>query len=161
MLYKIFKAVKYDNYPSLLDLSDKTTKSLFSICVILSIVKFKVQVPVEGGRGGGYSKPNKFRRKLSRMNRNRKQEDDKDEGGGDVTGDKPSTSVASNFQPSTSTKQRNKGSTDRTFNELLSGGEVSDFKPFKNVINKTLIVRDRIQVFISTTFFFFNITIKD
>ena len=94
------------------------------------------------------------------MNRNRKQEDDKDEGG-DVTGDKPSTVVTSDFQPSsTSTKQKNKGSTDRTFNELLPGGDDSDFKPFKNVINKTLIVRDRIQVIISPTIFYLSRTLK-
>ena len=96
-----------------------------------------IQVP-ENNRG--YSKPNYFRRKTSRMNRNRKQDDDKD--------DQVSDGFASDKSDKTdkgSTKQRNKGSTDRTFNDLFPGfaGDGIDQKTRNaNNFNRTTI-RDR------------------
>ena len=96
------------------------------------------------------------------MNRNRKQDadddDDKDDDGFAAVSDKISpTSVKSstnlksvssnananvNVVPSTtSTKQRQKGSTDRTFNELIAGD--GDEKPTRPAVANRTNVKDR------------------
>jgi hypothetical protein len=66
------------------------------------------------------------------MNRNRKQDDDKDDPISDgFASDKSATN--SNFQ--SSTKQRNKGSTDRTFNELVAGDGDQKSRNGNNIYN--------------------------
>ena len=88
---------------------------------------------------------------MTRMNRNRKTDDDRDDdkdGDDEFAAISDKTSSTNLKTPSTSfnvattsTKQRQKGSTDRTFNELIAGD--GDEKPTRPAVANRTTVKDR------------------